>query len=328
MLLCKRSLFLSGLAGLLFFPALAAAQVAAPTFSISTTPQYPQPGEAVTVEPKSDTIDLSIATMQILVNGTKAYDGNASSASVSLAASGATTIKVILSVDGKEYTKSTTLLPQSVGLVVEPNASAPPLYAGKPLIPSGGNVRIVATASFVTAKGTPLDPTKLSYTWTVNDRTISGISGIGKSAITVDAPLEYRSGSVSVVVKSPDGSLVGGDHITLSSQKPSVRVYEKDSLLGILFDHALSDTQKITGSELSLYAAPYSFSTTGGLPTINWFLNTAAAQAGNTITLRPTGNGQGTASVSCTARKGDFAVASQALSVDFGSSKSSNFFGL
>ena len=110
----------------------------------------------------------------------------------------------------------------------------------------------------------------------------------------VDSPLEYRSSSVSVVVQSQDGTLVGGDTLFAGHwpSDPSVRIYENDPLLGILFDHALSDTYAITGAEDNLYAAPFALPTSSGAPLLQWFLNGDAAQTGDSITLRPTGSGK------------------------------------
>jgi len=328
MLLRTRTILFSCIFSVFLLPISACAQTVPITFSLTTTPAYPQPGSTVTLVANSDTIDLVTSTMTVTVNGTTVYEGNVSGVPITLAQTGSTVIKAILSTDLGDYTQTLVISPQSVALIAEPLSSVPPLYPGKALIPAEGRVRFVAVASFYNTKGTLMDPAKLSYTWKIDGKTFSGLSGIGKSSIVADSPLEYRSRTVDVTVKSQEGSLSGGDTFTFSSDKPTVRIYKNDPLLGILFDHALSSNQKITGAEFALYAAPFSFSTTNGSASVNWFLNTAAAQSGNTITLRPTGNGQGTASVSCTVRKGDFAVASQSLSVEFGSTDKSNFFGL
>ena len=137
----------------------------------------------------------------------------------------------------------------------------PPLYPGKSLVPLEGSTRIVAVANLRDENGNPIDPSALSYAWTVDDTAIADSSGIGKDAIMVDSPLEYRSSEVSVAVQSQDGTLVGGDSLSLTPSEPTVRVYDNDPLLGILFDHALSGNYSINTAEDTLYAAPFSMPT-------------------------------------------------------------------
>ena len=103
---------------------------------------------------------------------------------------------------------------------------------------------------------------------------------------------------------------------------------ENDSLLGIRYDRALSNHYAIAGAESTLYAAPFSFPTTNGVPLLQWFLNGATAQTGNSITLRPTGSGEGDASLSLVASAGAYTTATANLSLSFGSKPGSNFFGL
>ena len=99
-------------------------------------------------------------------------------------------------------------------------------------------------------------------------------------------------------------------------------------MLGIRFDHALPNAYTITGAEVSLYAAAFSLPTTYGAPLLQWFLDGDMVQTGSSITLRPTGSGRGTASLSLTATAGPYTTASANLGLSFGAAKSSNFFGL
>jgi len=133
---------------------------------------------------------------------------------------------------------------------------------------------------------------------------------------------------VSVTVSNQDGSLVGGGSLSLSPMEPSVRIYENDPLLGIRYDHALSDRFSIISAESTLFAAPFSLPTTIGTPFIQWFLNGSVAQTGSSITLRPTGSGQGSASLSLTASAGGNTTATADLSLTFGAATGSNLFGL
>jgi hypothetical protein len=184
-------------------------------------------------------------------------------------------------------------------------------------------------ANFKDAAGKTLDPATLSYSWTVEDTQIANSSGIGKQVIIVASPLQYRERTVSVVVQNQAGGLVGGAELLLNPTEPSVRIYENDPLLGIRFDHALSSTYAIDQSEANLFATPFSLSTRGGAPIIQWFLNGASAQTGSSITLRPSGSGKGSAALSLTAGAGGTALATASLPLSFGAKPSTSlFFGL
>jgi len=100
-------------------------------------------------------------------------------------------------------------------------------------------------------------------------------------------------------------------------------------LLGILYDRALSGSFSISDAESTLFATPFSFPITLGAPLLKWFLNGNEAQTGNSITLRPTGEGQGNASLSLVASAGDSARATQNLSLLFGATSGGfSLFGL
>jgi hypothetical protein len=239
-----------------------------------------------------------------------------------------TLVGVTISSDGNRYLQTLSIQPEDVALVAEPVSSVPPLYPGKALVPLEGSTRVVAVANLVDENGKMIDPSTLSYAWTVDDTALADSSGLGKDAIMVDSPLEYRSSNVSVVVQSQDGSLVGGDSLALTASEPTVRVYENDPLLGILFDHALSGDYTINAAEDTLYAAPFSMPTSLGAPLLQWFLNGDLAQTGDSVTLRPTGSGEGTASLSLVASAGQSTRATEEFSLSFGSAPSTGLFGL
>ena len=322
---------LSGL--VLVLPAAATAQSfgtgGVDSFSLSTSPQNPAPYSQVTLSALSTSLNLANATMTVSVGGAETYRGNVQPVNITLGGAGVlTNVRVTISANGATYSKTLSLRPQDVVLIAEPISSAPVLYPGKPLVPLEGTVRVVAMANLRSANGKTLDPNTLSYAWTVDGAQIASVSGIGKEAIIVASPLQYRDRAVSVIVESQDGNLVGGASLSFTAQMPTVRLYENDPLLGILYDHALSGGYTVTGAETSLYAAPFSFPSENGAPALQWFLNGAPAQTGNFITLRPTGSGEGSASLSLVASSGDFVNATANLPLSFGTKSNGNIFGL
>ena len=298
-------------------------------FSVSVEPQYPAPYGQASLSFTSTSIDLTRATLTVTVNGKETYKGPVHTISVSLGKAGSVTkVKLSVSQGGSPVTQTISIQPEEVALIAEPIASVPPLYPGKASVPLEGQVRVVAVAHLADASGKAGGPSTYSYAWTVDGARIADASGIGKSALIIDSPLQYRAREVSVVVTNSSGSLVGGDTVTLQPVDPVVRLYENDPLLGIRFDHALLGRFSIADSEMTLYAAPFSLPTTSGAPTIQWFLNGAAAQTGSSITLRPTGSGQGSAALSLTASAGQYTTATANLSLIFGAKSGNNLFGL
>jgi hypothetical protein len=296
---------------------------------VSISPQYPVPYGKATGSLSSSEIDLTNASLTVSINGKETYKGAARAFPIPLGAAGKiVTAQVTVSYQGKSYSKTVSVQPQDVTIVIEPLSSAPPLYPGKPLVPLEGGVRVIAVANLKNASGeTSGDPSSYSYLWTVDDVQKINSSGIGKSSTSVSSPFQYRGRDVSVVVKNSAGNLVGGAELSFSPSEPTMRIYENDPLLGILYDHALEESYSISGAENTLFAAPFSVSTAQGSPLVQWFLNGSQAQTGNLITLRPTGSGEGSASLSVSASVGN-RTATKTLPLLFGQAKESNFFGL
>lgn len=314
----------------LLAPMLASAQLGTTApFTLGLSPESPQPYSRAVLTTLSTSINLANATLVVTQNGTKVYEGNVQPIAVTLGAPGAlTALKAVVTSGDTSYTQTLSLRPQEVVLVAEPIASAPPLYAGKPLVPISGTVRITAVTNVRTSSGSKLSPTQLSYEWSVGGTRQGSLSGIGKSTIVVASPLEYRGRDVSVVVASQDGSLNGRASLSLSAEQPTLRIYENDPLLGIRFERALAGTHTLSKSEGSLYAAPYSFSLALGAPSLQWFLGGNSVQSGNVITLRPTGSGEGSAALSVTGSAGTYATTNATLNVLYGNQPSKGIFGL
>lgn len=298
------------------------------SFTLSATPQYPMPYGRAVLSFLSSSLDLTSAILTVSANGKRVYQGTVQPVAVTLGRPGSVTnVAATISSNGANYTETLFIQPQDVTIVAEPVSSAPILYPGKPLVPLEGDVRVVAVANLKNASGKSLNPGSLAYAWTVDGTQIANSSGIGRESILVASPLQYRERTVSVAVRSTDGSLVGGASLSLTPGEPSVRIYESDPLFGIRFDHALSSSYSILDAESTLYAAPFSLPTTNGVPFLQWFLNGNAVQTGNLITLRSAGKGQGTASLSLTASAGNY-TATTNLSLSFGAKPGNNLFGL
>ncbi len=295
--------------------------------SVSISPDYPAPYGEAFLSVTSSTLDLAASTMVVRVNGKTVHSGSVTRVRIPLAGVGVTqNVVVEVTSRGETVSKTLSVQPQDVVIVAEPLSSSPPLYTGKPHIPKNGSVRLVALANLRRNNGTLIDPSEVSYRWSINGAYRAGSSGIGKNALLLSSPLPYRSSTVSVVATSPEEGLVGGDSFTFTAQEPTLRVYEQDPLLGIRFGKTLPRSYSIVGSEATLYAGAFSFPTKSPL-SLEWFLDGAGVHTGNSITLRPSGSGKGVSSLSLVASTDESSRESVNLSISF-ETKESNFFGL
>jgi hypothetical protein len=288
-------------------------------------PDYPRPYQTVVITPESTLIDLSASSITFTVNGTVVQRGTgAETASVTMGGPGSVTNITVTAVNnGETYSKSLSIRPADVALLVEPTSTAHPFYEGATLISSEGRLRIIAVPDLRTSAGTQISAANLVYTWKNGNQILQSSSGIGKSVLTATAPIRYRDTVITLTVTSQDSSIVGQATVRISPRDPLVRIYENDPLLGPRFDTALPGSITLNETEATYRAVPYFFTTN---PTLTWEMNGSASQTGQDITVRPSGSGKGSAILGVTATTGKLGqLANGRLSVTFGRSSTSIF---
>lgn len=293
--------------------------------SISINPDYPRPYQIVTVTPQSSLIDLAASKITFTVNGKVVQQGTGGeSANVAVGGPGSiTTITVTAVNNGQTYTKSLSIHPADVALIVEPTSTIHPFYEGASLIGSEGRVRIIAVPDLRTSAGTQISAANLVYTWKNGGQILESASGIGKTVLSATAPVRYRDTTITLTVSSQDSSVVGQASVLISPRDPLIRIYENDPLLGPRYDTALPASVALNDTEATYRAVPYYFTTA---PTLTWEMNGTPSQTGQDITVRPSGSGQGTAVLGVTASSGSLGQSTNIrLSVTFGKTISSIF---
>jgi len=324
-----RAVFLSLILGFGALTVHAQGMPGADPLTLVVSPQYPRPYQTVTIAPRSTLLDLSASTVRVSVNGTNVYEGSGTQAtSVRTGALGERTTVVVTVIDpsGKTYTETLVLRPAEVSLVLEPASTMHPFYQGGGLVASEGRVRLIALADFRSAPGTRLSNASLVYTWRLGNRILTDSSGIGRSTLVATAPVRYRNADITVTVTSPDSSLVGEARTVVSAADPVVRIYRNDPLLGPNFDVALSERFAMQDTEATFRAIGYFFAVP---PSFAWTVNNSTNGTDKDITVRATGNGQGTARLGVTATEPETRRSAESrTTVDFGASTGFGFFGL
>jgi hypothetical protein len=164
------------------------------------------------------------------------------------------------------------------------------------------------------------------YTWKLGERILTDSSGIGRSTLVAEAPVRYRNADITVTVTSPDSALVGEARTVISAVDPVARIYRNDPLLGPNFDTALSGAFSMPDTESTFRAIGYFFATP---PTFAWTVNNTTNGTDKDLTVRATGNGQGTARLGVTLTEpATRRSADSRVTVDFGASTGFGFFGL
>jgi hypothetical protein len=323
-------LAISSLFSVVLLPQMTHAQTTgADPLTLDASPQYPAPYQPVVITPSSSVFDIANSTITIKVNGKAFYEGTGGQAvSVPMGGPGSVTdVEVTISGDGQSPdTKDLVFHPSSVALVVEPVTSTHPFYEGASLVTSEGRVRIVAMPDLRTTSNKILDPSTLTYTWSLGDQELDSDSGVGKSVLDASAPQEYRDADVSVVVSSPDGNEIAEADTTISPTTPVTLIYKNDPLLGPLYDNALSNSVTMTDPEDTYRGVPYYFSDT---PEVTWEVNGTPSATTDDITVRSSGTGTGTALLQFSAADSATDLSTDStLSVNFGQTSSGGILGL
>jgi ribosomal protein L31 len=321
-------LFIAGL-GIMHFSHVSHAQIGgAEPLQLTMTPSYPRPYQQVIVIPQSSVIDLTSSTVVVTVDGREVSRGSgAEAAYITVGGPGtATNVVVRATSGGQTYTKSLTIRPADVALVVESGSTSHPFYEGGSLIASEGGVRLVAIPDIRTSAGTSVPAANLVYTWRNGDQILQSSSGIGKSVLSAVAPTKWRDAAITLTVTTQDRSIVAEATASIAPADPYLRVYRNDPLLGPLFGTALPSDILLNGDEETFRAVPYFFSRK---PAFTWEVDGIPSDSDEDVTVRASGLGSGTASLGVSAGLADtFETATAGMSVTFGEGRSLGIFGL
>ena len=256
-----RFLYAAVTAVLLFAAPVASAQQAQVTLNVS--PEHPRQQQVVTLSVTSASMDVSRARITWYRNGASVLDDlGASRYSFRLGNVGTTeTIRVVAQSSGGAVGEATaTLRPADVLLVWQSDSYAPPLYRGKTLRATESRLTVTAIPNVV-VNGSRVSASSLVFTWEQDGLVLGGQSGVGRSSLTIPGTILARPIEIGVTVETVGGSVHTERRASISVAKPIVRLYERDQLLGILFERALSGTFALRREETTVEAFPFFFST-------------------------------------------------------------------
>lgn len=301
--------------------------------TITTFPEFPRPGEKMIVKVEGYSTDISLATITWFVDGTSVKSGPGERTITLTAPSvgGQTRIDVsVVDLKGRSYPASKVIRPGTVDLVWEADTYTPPFYQGKAVQTPGSRVRITAFANILDAKGNPIPPDNLVYSWRQGTKLLHTESGRGKQTITVKNETVVGPLAISVSVSPIDGVSGGSAKLNLQTAQPEILFYQNHPLLGILYEHALRANTTLVESEANVVAEPYFFSGTsksGTTLSYSWLINGSPnknlSDTGSTIVLRGNTEGAAAATIDLRVRHKEIYLQSarQVLTVTSGQSE-------
>lgn len=287
-MLCGGLLLISSLS-------LASAQVSA---TIELNPKNPEPKSTVTLTFKSYSFDPNTAFISWLVNGKKVLEGEGETALTVQTGEVGSALSVTVRATTKtgfDVAQTIKISPASVTLIYEsPRSYTPLLYEGRSLPAEGGLMRVTALPS-LSDQGQAVDPSKLSYSWYINDILFKTASGAGKQSALIRLDYLQSKNNIKVVVRSPLGN-TAEKTITIYPHAILPLLYPYDSVMGVDYTK-LIDKRFETVKEFTLSLEPFYVSDNDPkAASYVWYLDgfPSTPLGGRILALQPKENSYGT----------------------------------
>lgn len=260
---------------------------------INATPASPSVGDVVRFSAESPLFDLSGSAITWQVNSKTITTGDgAVEADYSIGASDES-LDIVLTVQDPVWGQAQSeivIIPVQLELLFDSPSYVPPFYRGRAMPSAGGTIRLQAIARFPAAKGL-LDDGSITYTWSRNGRALGTVSGLGRSSVSLSAPLPGDTDTISVRASANSDTISATASVSIPSSQPIIALYEDHPLFGIMFHNAIA-AQAPAGNDMTVAAIPY-FATISRLNDSSirylWSLNgdsvTASSTKRNTLTV-------------------------------------------
>jgi len=218
------------------------------------SPQFPEPGEQVTLSIDDYTINTNGAKITWFVDG-EYIESQDNNRGIVVTAGTLGTTKTVTAIttlpSGARLTASYTLTPMRVDMLIEADTLTPAFYKGRALPSSGSPVRVTA----VPFTGQARSPESYSYKWTVGSDIAGGGSHFGKNSVTFSSGFE-KSVKVSVDVMDSNGGVITKKTIYVPIIEPELHFYEINPLRG-MSEIAIGRNYIFVGDEVRVRAEPY-----------------------------------------------------------------------
>jgi hypothetical protein len=264
-------------------PSFVLAQLVSPAsanFGLTVSPQYPAPGEPVTIT--VDDYSLGSSNSKIVWKIDNIINDQVTNNRSITATAGKvdipTTITAELTLgDGRSLSTTVTITPKYLDIIIEPQTYTPQFYQGRALPVHDSQVRAIAILHSPTG---PVDASTYSYTWKVNNTVLDGGSQRGNANMLYTVP-QGKTHVISVEVMDSTGRVVAKKNTAVQSHDVEAVLYEVNALYG-LSHKAVSAKLPFIGNSMTLRAVPYNLdnrAVTGNALFSEWKINNVRTKA-------------------------------------------------
>ncbi len=239
---------------------------------IATIPENPEPGEDVTVQVSSYTINVDGTLITWYENGKRVSSGiGLKSHSMKAPDSGKeTTVVARLETLEDSVDVSVVIRPSVMVILWETSDSyVPPFYKGKALLTADSAVKIVAMPE-IGQGSTRVNPKNMVYSWRKDYSNDQEASGYGKNYFIYTSDYLDPSSFIEVSATTVAGDKTSSGGTNIGTYQPKVLFYKVDEALGTLFENALKSGHRIVNKEV-VFVAPYFISPRDlRIPRLDW----------------------------------------------------------
>ncbi len=226
---------------------------------IHAEPATPAAGAVVRFTAESPLFDLTKSMITWSVNGKETTKGIGEKVIDITIDKKGTPVTVHVDVTNDSWGNASadvSIAPLQLDLLIDAMSYVPPFYRGRALPAAGGHIHAQALARFV-QNGARVSEKIITYTWKQNGRTLGSISGLGRSAVTLEAPALFDSNQITVLATTDDGALSAETSATIASVEPILALYENHPLFGIMFHQMTPNSLTVPSAERTFVAIPY-----------------------------------------------------------------------
>lgn len=240
------------------------AQFTPTPLALLSTPQSPSPGEIVTIEANTPTLDKNRLFFAWTVDGKNRADlsGLGKNLIKMTAGSVGSSIRIKVSVSGadREVKPASLVINVSdLSLVWFAETYVPRWYKGKALPTQSSIVQVVAVPKIIIG-GTTFRPESLIYRWSLDDKE-NALSGIGEQVFRFKmSDFPQTTQQIEVVVEDNERIIRKKGRILLTATAPEVKIYPSSPLGGVEFRSGPFFTFTKLRGLLDFVAEPFFFS--------------------------------------------------------------------
>lgn len=223
--------------------------------NITLSPQFPGPGDLVTVELDDYSIDSSGATISWILDGNEipAYKNLRTISVISPTVGKTVTIEVRLIFSNKPtISAKTSIKPLYVDVIVEPQTYTSVFYQGRALPVHGSVINLTTLIQGSTGM---FNPQEYTYNWQLNGKSIYGGPRAGNNRAQIVVPFG-RNSLIGLTITSKSGEVVGRKVVSIPIQDVEVIFYENSTLYG-LSERAIGESLTLVGNSSTIRAVPY-----------------------------------------------------------------------